>query len=89
MKVAVLCVNYNSFKEFQIYYKSIKKAEKNSNVKVTVILFDNSSLIKKKQLAAYKHEKFWYCMDNLRDKNVLEKLIKQKKAPWLKSRWIK
>ena len=46
-------------------------------------------LIKKKQLAAYKHEKFWYCMDNLRDKNVLEKLIKQKKAPWLKSRWIK
>ncbi len=46
-------------------------------------------LIKKKQLAAFKHEKFWYCMDNLRDKNVLEKLIKQKKAPWLKSRWIK
>ncbi len=59
MKVAILCVNYNSFKEFQIYYKSIKKAEKNSNVKVTIILFDNSSLIKKKQLSYIQklHEK--------------------------------
>ena len=51
MKVAILCVNYNSFKEFQIYYRSIKKAEKTSNVNVTVILFDNSSSIKKKQLS--------------------------------------
>ncbi len=46
-------------------------------------------LIKKKQVVAYQHNKFWYCMDNIRDKNVLEKLIKVKKAPWIKSTWIK
>jgi glucose-1-phosphate cytidylyltransferase len=36
------------------------------------------------QLSAYKHEGFWQCMDTLRDKNLLNKLIKNKKAPWLK-----
>jgi len=41
-------------------------------------------LVKKKELSAYKHEDFWFCMDNLRDKNVLENLVKFKKAPWLK-----
>ena len=41
-------------------------------------------LLKKNQITAFRHEKFWYCMDNLRDKNVLEDLIKTKKAPWLK-----
>ena len=44
------------------------------------------NLLKKKQLRAYKHDDFWYCMDNLRDKNVLENLIKTKKAPWLKNK---
>ena len=39
-------------------------------------------LLKLKQIAAFKHDKFWYCMDTLRDKNILEKLIKEKKAPW-------
>ncbi len=41
-------------------------------------------LVKKKELSAYEHEDFWFCMDNLRDKNVLENLVKFKKAPWLK-----
>lgn len=41
-------------------------------------------LLKKNELMAYKHKKFWYCMDNLRDKNVLEQLIKNKKALWIK-----
>ena len=40
-------------------------------------------IVKKKQLAAFLHEGFWYCMDNLRDKQVLEKLYKSKKAPWI------
>lgn len=31
------------------------------------------------QLYAYKHEGFWQCMDTLRDKEILEKSIKQKK----------
>lgn len=40
-------------------------------------------LSQKKQLMAYKHENFWQCMDTLRDKNLLNKLIKNKKALWI------
>ena len=39
--------------------------------------------VKAKKLAAYKHTNFWFCMDTLRDKKVLDSLIKNKKAPWL------
>ena len=38
---------------------------------------------KKKALAAYKHNNFWFCMDTIRDKISLENMIKKKKAPWL------
>ena len=34
------------------------------------------------QLVAYKHDRFWQCMDTLRDKNLLERLWKDRKAPW-------
>ena len=34
------------------------------------------------QLAAYRHEHFWQCMDTLRDKNYLESLWQQGRAPW-------
>ena len=34
------------------------------------------------QLQAYKHDGFWQCMDTLRDKNLLEELLAQNKAPW-------
>ena len=34
---------------------------------------------KKKQLLAYKYNGFWQCMDTLRDKEILEKKIKEKK----------
>ena len=34
------------------------------------------------ELMAYKHEKFWQCMDTLRDKNLLNKLWNENKAPW-------
>ena len=33
---------------------------------------------KKKQLVAFKHNGFWQCMDTLRDKEILEKKIKNK-----------
>lgn len=36
-------------------------------------------LSKKNKLGAFKHEGFWQCMDTLRDKEILEKLIKNKK----------
>jgi glucose-1-phosphate cytidylyltransferase len=34
------------------------------------------------QLAAYRHEGFWQCMDTLRDKRLLEQLWKNDQAPW-------
>lgn len=35
------------------------------------------------QLAAYKHEDFWQCMDTLRDKHLLERLWRSGQAPWM------
>ena len=40
--------------------------------------------VKTKNLAAYKHNDFWFCMDTLRDKKVLDTMVKTKKSPWLK-----
>jgi glucose-1-phosphate cytidylyltransferase len=34
------------------------------------------------QLMGYKHEGFWQCMDTLRDKNYLNKIWNDGKAPW-------
>ena len=39
-------------------------------------------LTKLGQLMAFKHEGFWQCMDTPRDKEFLNKLFKEKKAPW-------
>ena len=36
------------------------------------------------QLNAYIHNGFWECMDTKRDKEMLESLIKEGKAPWIK-----
>lgn len=35
------------------------------------------------ELDCYKHEGFWQCMDTLRDKEKLEKMIEQGIAPWI------
>jgi glucose-1-phosphate cytidylyltransferase len=40
------------------------------------------SLAAKRQLAAYKHEGYWQCMDTLRDKRLMEELWDSGKAPW-------
>lgn len=40
-------------------------------------------LAEMKELAAYKFDGFWQCMDTLRDKNMLEELISKNKAPWM------
>lgn len=37
-----------------------------------------------KQLAAYKHEGFWQCMDTLRDKQLLEEMLLKGDAKWKK-----
>lgn len=37
------------------------------------------------ELAAYRHEGFWKCMDTMRDKGMLEQLWETGQAPW--KRW--
>jgi glucose-1-phosphate cytidylyltransferase len=37
------------------------------------------------QLMSYKHDGFWQCMDNLREKELLEELWESGSAPW--KRW--
>ena len=39
-------------------------------------------LVEKKQLSAYKHLGFWQCMDFQSEREYLNKLIKDNKAPW-------
>lgn len=41
-------------------------------------------LASENQLMSYIHKGFWQCMDNLREKQMLEKLINAKSAPWIK-----
>ena len=41
-------------------------------------------LSKDEQLAAYRHNGFWQCMDTLREKLYLEELIEKGTAPWIK-----
>jgi glucose-1-phosphate cytidylyltransferase len=41
-----------------------------------------SRLSEDRQLAAYRHEGFWQCMDTLRDKKHLEQMWQQGNAPW-------
>ena len=33
---------------------------------------------------SYLHKGFWQCMDNVREKAMLEKLLENNKAPWKK-----
>ena len=37
------------------------------------------------ELMSYIHEGFWQCMDNVREKAMLEKFLAEDKAPW--KRW--
>ena len=51
------------------------------------VMLERSPLIKAvktKNLAAYRHTDFWFCMDTLRDKKVLDEMVKNKNSPWTK-----
>lgn len=41
-------------------------------------------LAREGELVAYMHNGFWQCMDTIRDKQVIEDLIKSNKTPWIK-----
>ena len=67
---------------FVVNYEFINFLNKNPS-----LVLEKKPLIlaaQKNQFNAYKHSGFWACMDTLRDKENLEYLLKQKKAPWIK-----
>ena len=39
-------------------------------------------LVQEGQLMSYRHAGFWQCMDNAREKEMLEKLWASGQAPW-------
>jgi len=41
-------------------------------------------LAKEGELMSYVHKGFWQCMDNLREKDMLEKMLSKDVAPWKK-----
>ena len=41
------------------------------------------SVAKDGQLIAYKHNGFWQCMDTMRDRIILNKMIDNHRAPWM------
>lgn len=51
-------------------------------------VFEKTALVKlaeQGQLMSYVHTGFWQCMDNIREKSLLEKLLAEDTAPW--KRW--
>ena len=51
-------------------------------------IFEKTALValaKEGELMSYIHTGFWQCMDNIREKSMLEKLLAEDKAPW--KRW--
>ena len=41
-------------------------------------------LAEMEELKSYKHHGFWQCMDNIREKEILEKMVVSGQAPWMK-----
>ena len=41
-------------------------------------------LARDRQLRGFKHERFWQCMDNVREKTYLDRLVRDNQAPWMK-----
>lgn len=63
------------------------------NPQIFNYLYDDQTIFEKEpleklaqegQLMSYMHEGFWQCMDNKREMDMLEKLLKSGKAPWKK-----
>ena len=54
------------------------------NDKTILESYPIEKLTKTNEVKADKHEGFWQCMDHKADKDLLDKLVKQNKAPWLK-----
>ena len=65
------------------------------NKKILDYLYDNDDcdlefgtldvLANQKKLYAFRHDGFWQCMDNIREKEYLDEMIKSNNTPWLKN----
>ena len=66
--------------KFPILFSILNEIKSNLNFKVDYENKEeiNQSLSKKNKLGAYKHFGFWQCMDTLRDKEILEKKVRNK-----------
>ena len=76
INVIVWYLKKNKLVKFWIMNKIIFRYIKNDKT-----YLERSPLEKiasKGQLTAFKHDGFWQCMDTLRDKEILEKKIKDK-----------
>ena len=65
---------------FVLNYKIFKLIRNDS------IMFEREpmqKLVSKGQLNAYKHKGFWQCMDTMRDKSLIDDMIKKNNAPWI------
>ena len=67
---------------FFIMRKEVFKYIKDDNTILEKKTFQK--LTKNKKLYAYKHYKFWQCMDTLREKKYLNKIWLNGNAPWKK-----
>ena len=47
-------------------------------------LFVDYSLVAHGELMSYSHKGFWQCMDNVRERDILEQLYAKNIAPWKK-----
>ena len=71
-------IYYIDYKRKPHYSNSVSLTKKNQMIEREPI----AKIVKAKKLIAYKHKYFWYCVDNLRDKIVLENLYKKDKKIW-------
>ena len=60
--------------------------DSNNKIQLSFIKSDKTYLekepiekaVKKNQICAFKHKRFWHCMDTLRDKENLERILVKK-----------
>tara|TARA_Y100000816_G_C26007320_1_gene526510 strand:+ start:305 stop:1021 length:717 start_codon:yes stop_codon:yes gene_type:complete len=69
---------------FFIFNKSIFKYL-NDNVDCDLEYGTLDVIAKEKKLHAFKHNGFWQCMDNIREKEYLDEIIKSNEIPWLEN----
>ena len=69
-------------------YEYLKEIRKNlqdyriDNDETILESYPLEEVARRGELMAYRHEAFWYCMDTVRDKDELELMWREERAPW-------